>query len=80
MVPGRTSGGSYYYSWNIYLPTSERMTMFIIRESGTGEAYDSIKVVRIYANNTSGRPEENLPDIDFSNYETVKEYYGIKED
>lgn len=80
MIPGRTSGGSYYYSWNIYSSSVERMTMFIIRDSGPGEAYDTIKVVRIYANTTSGRPEENLPAIDFSNFETVREYYGIKED
>ena len=80
LVPGSIPGGSTYNSWNLYIHSSLQASFVINRESGIGELIDSIKIVRIYANTSSSRPEENLPDIDFSNFETVKEYYGIKED
>jgi len=57
---------------------SGKVHIYIDRE-GPGETYTKAKVIRVYANNiiTGGRVSNQLPDIDFSDYEAVKKYYNL---
>ena len=57
---------------------SNKVHFYIDRE-GPGETYAKAKVIRIFANGilVGGRLVHQLPDIDFSNYETVKKYYNL---
>lgn len=52
--------------------------IYISRASGPGEAYDSIKIVGIQIGKVIGK-KDDLPNIDFRDYNAVKAYYGIKE-
>ena len=75
-IPGSDGSNSHYYPWSIYLNQVNRLHYFIIKDSGPGQEFSQIKVVRIYGG-PDGKPQ--LPDIDFNSYDAVKEYYGIKE-
>ena len=75
-IPGSDASNSHYYPWSIYIIPISRLQYFIVKDSGPGQQFDQIKIVRIYGG-TGGKPQ--LPDIDFSSYDAVKQYYGIKE-
>lgn len=79
-IPGNGYGAeSYYYFRNIYLSTSYRSMFLLHKSTGPGEAYNKIRVVQFYVPNSEGRPQDMLPKIDYSNYEEVKRYYGLKD-
>ncbi len=48
-------------------------------EEGSGSNYSGVRIIGIQANNSvTGGKSEGLPDIDFSDYYTVMDYYGLK--
>lgn len=61
-----------------YNAATSATTFYIKKVSGPGEAYNSIRIIRIYANTLiSGRKSSQLPDIDFNDYNAVCKYYGL---
>ena len=78
LIPGYDYSFSYYIPKLIFISASQSVHYIIYRYSGSGAMFEEIKVVRIYGGvGVEGKPQ--LPDIDFSNYDAVKDYYGIKE-
>ncbi len=73
------------YSVNLEV-RDEQTILYIIKVSGSGEIYSKIRMIRIYANSDlpggrTGRSNMNngLPNINFSDYETVRAYYHLPE-
>lgn len=86
-IPGYGENGlseyRVFYSFN----SSNSEVDFDIRlETGTGEQYNEVRIVRTAANNVedntttkvSGDSQE--PQVDFSNYQEVVDYYNIDSD
>jgi hypothetical protein len=78
-VPGWGLGGTTEYrTWHSYHIPSEAARIRIRVQNGNGENYDQIRVVAIKASTfIDGRMQ--LPDIDFTNYDEVIAYYGLKD-
>lgn len=77
-VPGFGYGGTTNYRFYTYNATATLHEFDIAKVSGTGEAYDDVKIVGIGISKIIGK-KSSLPDIDFSNYNVVKAYYGLKD-
>lgn len=87
-VPGHgengTSAYSFSYGYLDFATPVDSAYFFINRESGPGERYEGLKLVRILTNdlitNSTGGSgsRHGLPNIDFSNYEEVKKYYHLQ--
>lgn len=81
-VPGWGLEGftSYRYAFAFNSSTNKVVNTIAV-VAGPGEAYQSAKVIRIYANSTGagGRNALTLPDIDFTDYEKVRQYYNLPE-
>ncbi|KKL72662.1 hypothetical protein LCGC14_2082660 [marine sediment metagenome] len=56
------------------------MVCNIIRTTGPGEVYSGIRIIGIKVNigTTVGKVSHVLPDLDFSDYNAVCDYYGLK--
>lgn len=79
-MPGQGAGGATQY--RVSMGYSSNKVNFYIDKTGTGENYAQAKVVRIYtgAPIPGGRVAADgsrLPDIDFTNYEAVRDYYQL---
>ncbi|QEH41214.1 collagen-like protein [Chitinophaga sp. XS-30] len=77
-IPGFGLNGSSDY--RLYWSHSGGKVNFSINKvSGPGEEYASMRIIRIYANQTAagGRASNPLPDIDFNDYYAVCRYYGL---
>ncbi len=79
-LPGLGTGGTTNYRVS-YGYASNKVNLYIDK-TGTGESYANAKVVRIYSvaqlpGGRSAGASTGLPDIDFSDYKTVKEYYNL---
>ncbi|MBO9565200.1 MAG: hypothetical protein J7621_20660 [Niastella sp.] len=79
-LPGPGVGGATQYRLNMGY-SSNKVNIYIDK-SGAGENYAQAKVVRILTNNTlpGGRVAAGakpLPDIDFTDYEAVRNYYQL---
>ncbi|GAA5522382.1 hypothetical protein LQ318_11595 [Aliifodinibius salicampi] len=77
-LPGWGYGGASQYSTFHYFSISIRIRL----QSGTGEKYDNIEIVRIEANDTVNNPKQKgdniIPEhLDISDYNEVAEYYGF---
>lgn len=86
-VPGFGSAGlSEYRVYHDYDSGASEVTFQIGLESGTGETYSEVRIVRAAANNVednttskvSGSAEAS--DRDFSSYQELVEYYNITQD
>ena len=81
-LPG--SGSSSNTTYRVQFSYSGFMTsaMYcnIVRTTGPGEVYSGIRIIGIKVNigTPEGKVNHDLPDIDFSNYHAVSEYYGLK--
>ncbi|MCC5931525.1 MAG: collagen-like protein [Cyclobacteriaceae bacterium] len=74
-IPGYgTSAISFYRVW--YLRSGNNVSVRTQLVSGAGETYEEIRVVTLPIGNMPGG-RSALPDIDFSNYDEVAEYYGL---
>lgn len=93
-VPGLGSpyeAETSFYNASDHLGSGDQVVVLVTLESGPGETYDNIHVVRVDVSNvefpneglTAGlqsSPEDLLPaNLDFSDYNAVKEYYGLDE-
>lgn len=81
-LPGGGLGGATTY--RVSLGYSAGKANIYIDKSGPGENYAECRVIRIYANNVlaggrAGAGQSPLPDIDFSNYQAVRQYYQLQE-
>lgn len=77
-IPGFGVDGISDYRF-FYNSLSSPSHVFSFRNvSGPGEAYDSIKVVGIQIGKVIGK-KDDLPNIDFNDYNAVKAYYGLKD-
>lgn len=79
-VPGwGLEGFTSYRSAFAFNSSTNKVVNTIAVVAGPGEAYQSAKVIRIYANSTGvgGRSALDLPDIDFTDYEKVRQYYKL---
>lgn len=79
-LPGSGVGGSTQY--RVSMGYSANKVNFYIDKIGPGESYAQAKIVRIYTSSqqTGGRYAVNtkpLPDIDFTDYEVVRNYYQL---
>ena len=78
LVPGLGPGGTTNY--RISMGHFGGKVNIYIDKAGTGESFSEIRVVRVYANSVMpGGREEQFPDINFENYEEVRQYYGLDE-
>lgn len=77
-LPGYGYNGDSYYRSSYYFNTGlNKVTHTITRLNGPGEIYSGAKIIRIYANTNQTGGRMNLPDIDFSNYTAVREYFNL---
>lgn len=77
-VPGWGMGGFSSYRCWYYITSSSQTEFAIERQTGPGEAYTEIRLIRIYANRLiNGKRSSFLPDIDFKDYYAVCKYYGL---
>jgi hypothetical protein len=84
-VPGHGENDASQYSFafgyiDITTPV-DSARFYIDRVSGPGEKYEGLKLIRILTSDvtTDGTGHRRgLPNIDFNNYEAVKEYYHLK--
>lgn len=80
-APGYGGGSrSYYRIVSAYDNGTGKFGITVARYIGSGDLFQSFRVVRIYINETvvgDGRRASPLPDIDFSDYATVKKYYNL---
>jgi hypothetical protein len=76
-IPGFGYGGTSDY--RTYWSFSSQANIFISKVSGPGEAYGSIRVIRLYASNvmTGAKMLEPQPEIDFRDYHAVCKYYNL---
>jgi hypothetical protein len=76
-VPGLGSGGATQYRSSIAYLNGK--TNIYIDKVGPGEVFTKAKVVRVYtgAPVPGGRQARTLPDIDFNDYNAVKQYYKL---
>lgn len=86
-IPGVSIADNSTYSLTFVYEdnTGDTADFFIDRVAGLGGKYDAIKLVRIMldvetstVNGVTTRSPRKLPDIDFSNYEAVKNYYHLQ--
>ncbi|WP_164974115.1 hypothetical protein [Filimonas effusa] len=74
---GEINGFVNFYFNNLgYDNTNKRGVFTVGRASTTGTHIWAIQLVRIYLGN-NGRKEEQLPNIDLTNYNEVKKYYNL---
>lgn len=76
-VPGLGFAGSTDY--RLSMGYSAGKVNIFIDLVGPGEVYANARVVRIYANSSVSGGRSQLPNIDFSNYEAVRQYYNLEE-
>ena len=78
-IPGAGLGGGTAYRLSFAFEAGK--VNLYIDKTGAGEIYDKARVVRVYINKTlsGGRSgnRNSLPDIDFGDYETVRQYYNL---
>lgn len=77
-VPGYGVGGTTNYRFYTYNASTTNHNFEIAKVSGSGETYVDVKIVGIGISNVIGK-KSSLPNIDFSNYNVVKAYYGLKD-
>lgn len=79
-IPGKGVNGTSTYRF-FYFHSESNAVFSITRDSGAGEEYSSIRIVRIHAANVvNGRKLSNHPPVDFNNYYEVCAYYGLETD
>ena len=77
-LPGLGYDGSSYYRNTFYYNASfNKVIHNITRVNGSGEVDSVIKIIRIYANNSTTGGRQATPGIDFTNYTAVKNYYNL---
>ena len=79
-IPGLGTGGTTQY--RVSMGYTANKVNFYIDKVGPGESYAQAKVVRIYTSSqqAGGRyatATNSLPDIDFADYEVVRNYYQL---
>lgn len=77
-IPGFGVNGTSDY--RVYWSHASGKANFAVSKfSGAGEEYSNIRIIRIYANTTTagGRGTNQLPPIDFRDYEAVRRYYNL---
>ena len=88
-IPGVSVIDNSQYGFSFFYEDQslDTASFFIDRVAGVGGKYDLIKLVRIMLTDeeptsTGGgvrtRTAGKLPDIDFNNYEAVKQYYHLQ--
>ena len=75
-VPGRGLSGDSEYRLLIY-HSGGKANLTITKQSGPGEDYASIRVIRLYANTSVPGGRIATPDIDLRDYQAVCRYYGF---
>lgn len=75
-VPGRGLSGDSEYRMLLYY-SGGKANITITRQSGPGEDYASIRVIRIYSNAVLPGGRFANPVVDWSNYDAVCAYYGL---
>jgi hypothetical protein len=81
-LPGWSTNGNSQYSVSHVRDSSLNLMFYIILQSGSGEVYDNIYVIRIESSETTNMTKQKsqniLPDnLDTSDYNAVAEYYGF---
>lgn len=77
-IPGLGYGGSTNHRVSIDY-SNDKANLYIDRD-GPGENYSKVRVVRIYANSVvEGGREGQAPEVDYSDYVAVRNYYGLDE-
>jgi hypothetical protein len=77
-LPGLGYNGSSYYRNVFYFsPGANKVIHNITRVNGAGEAYAGIKIIRVYANNSTIGGRQSGTEVDFTNYNSVKSYYNL---
>jgi len=78
-LPGAGYGGTTQY--RVSMGYSTNKVIIYIDKNGPGESYAQAKVIRVYTSSqhTGGRsmPATLPADIDFTNYEAVRNYYQL---
>lgn len=73
---GRQNLSFYQAVWYYYELQS---TLVVQRVVGAGEIYKGIHVIQVHANNVEEMGRSTNPDLlDYSNYHTVLDYYGLQ--
>lgn len=76
-VPGPGLNNFSEYRSFIRISTTNTITLGISKASGPGELYQNIRVFKVVANSTvDGRIQ--LPDIDWTDYNAIVDYYGFE--
>jgi len=79
-LPGFGYDAQSYYRNTFYFNTGmSRVMHSISKYTGNGEVYTGAKIIRVYANNVvspSGRMM--MPPVDVTDYNAVKNYYGLQ--
>jgi hypothetical protein len=77
-LPGLGYNGSSYYRSTFYFNAGfNKVIHNITRVNGSGEIYSGVRIIRVYANNTTTGGRAALPAINFSDYAAVKNYYKL---
>jgi hypothetical protein len=76
-IPGWGLSGDSEYRVLIYY-SGGKVNLTITKDSGPGEEYASIRVIRIYSNTTRTGGRAANPDVDVNDYAAVCRYYGLQ--
>jgi hypothetical protein len=78
LVPGKGCCSSHYSVNYYYSPSENKVLLYINKQTGDpGESYNSFRIVQIVVNASVPGGRMALPNIDFSNYEAVRQYYNL---